>query len=123
MKPSFHTHGRSLHSCQQVVPGGGDQVPPGIFYGTVKYRTRDGRADYVFSFEQQSNGSWRAYIVSQPSYGLLRDKDCHTTHRLTDGGRHYVCWTNELRSLSELRQVAALWADSTQNYIRTGKRF
>ncbi len=60
------------------------------------YRTRDDRANYEFSFEQQRDGTWRAYILGQPGYGY-RDDDAHSTHRLTDGGRKYVCWTEPLR--------------------------
>ena len=86
---------------------------------TAYYRTKDGRADYSFSFEEQSDGYWRAYIEHQPSYGNRSDSS-HIVHRLTDGNRHYVCWSGPLRSLAEAKQVAALWADTTQKYIRTG---
>jgi len=86
------------------------------------YRTRDGRTDYSFSFEEQADGSWRAYIESQPPYGI-RASDAHSTHRLSDGSRRYVCWTSVLDSLEEAKNVAALWADKTQEYIRTGSRF
>lgn len=89
---------------------------------TCSYRTKDGRADYRFSFEEQSDGSWRAFIVSQPSYNG-RDEGAHSTHRLTDGGRRYICWTRSLWSLSDAQSVAALWADATQNYIRYGTPF
>jgi len=30
------------------------------------YRTSDGSADYRFTFEEQSDGTWRAYIEEQP---------------------------------------------------------
>lgn len=50
------------------------------------YRTKDGLADYGFSIEPQPNGSWRAYIFNQPSYGL-QDAGSHATHRLPDGSR------------------------------------
>ncbi|NTW99429.1 MAG: hypothetical protein HGB35_05790 [Geobacteraceae bacterium] len=86
------------------------------------YRTSDGLADYGFSFEKQADGIWRAYIDNQPSY-QGRNTDAHSTHRLSDGARKYVCWTSPLRSLEEARQVAALWADKTQQYIRTGNSF
>lgn len=89
---------------------------------TSLYRTRLGRVDYRFSFELESAGSWRVYIMDQPSYGQ-RASDAHTTHRLSSGGRQYVCWTTRLRTLEEAKQVAALWAEATQNYIRTGTRF
>jgi hypothetical protein len=87
-----------------------------------KYRTRDGQDDYHLSFEQQRDGSWRVYIEEQPGYRGRAD-DAHTTHRLSDGGRKYICWTNPLRTLPEAKQVAAMWADATQQYIRSGTRF
>jgi len=84
------------------------------------YRTKDGLADYGFSFERQPNGEWRAYIVSMPSYGR-RNTSLHVTHRLRDNGRYYVCWSEPLRSLEDAKKVAALWADLTQEYIKTGR--
>ena len=89
---------------------------------TVYYRTKDGRADYGFSFKRQSDGSYRAYIVSQPSYGS-RDTSLYATHRLMDRGRYYVCWEPPPRNEADVRQVAALWADNTQDYIKTGRHF
>jgi hypothetical protein len=87
------------------------------------YRTKDGLSDYGFSFESQSDGSWRAYIVSMPSYGH-RDTSLHVTHRLRDlDGRYYVCWSQPLYSLEDIKKVAALWADLTQEYIKTGRTF
>ncbi len=99
-----------------------DLVPPGCFPGTIYYRTKDGKADYGFSFEEQSDGSWRAFILSQPPYGR-RDEGAHPTHRLSDGGRKYVCWTDLLSTEKAARQVAAMWADATQRYIRDGTTF
>ena len=89
---------------------------------TTFYRTKDGLADYHFSIEQEDDGSWRAYILSQPDY-RGRPSDCHSTHRLSNDGRHYVCWTKQLRTEHEARQVAAAWADATQRYIRFGQSF
>lgn len=86
------------------------------------YRTRDGAADYKFSLEKQRNGTWRAFIEKQPSY-RGRATDAHSTHRLPTRGRTYICWTSPLRSLEEAKRVAALWADKTQQYIRTGSGF
>ena len=115
-----------LRHGQDWVPEGvffgEDSVPPGTFHGSVLYRTKDGRADYGFSVERQGDGTYRAYITSQPSYSG-RSEDPHPTHRNSDGSRKYVCWTHELQSEAEARQVAAKWADATQEYIRTGRRF
>jgi hypothetical protein len=88
---------------------------------TIKYRTQDGQADYEFSFERQRSGEWRAYIVSQPSYGV-RSTDSHSTHRLTDrrDGRRYVCLTRPPQSRGDLEKVVAAWCDRTQDYIKHG---
>ena len=88
----------------------------------LSYRTKDGLADYCFSFEEQRDGTWRPYIVRHPSY-QGRDESAHSTHRMSDRGRKYLDWVNPLRSLAQAKQAAAAWADFTQNYIRTGSRF
>ena len=85
----------------------------------IIYRTKDGRADYYFSIEQQSNGSLRAYITSMPSYGA-RANDPHTTHRLSDNGRKYVCWSREIYDENELKSIISVWSDMTQKYLKAG---
>jgi hypothetical protein len=88
----------------------------------IFYKTKDCQANYRFTFEHQSNSTWRVYIFSQPSY-RGRSEGANETHRLTDGGRKYICWTTPIRSLPDAKKVAAAWADKTQEYIRTGARF
>ena len=85
----------------------------------TKYRTSDGLADYVFDFAQIAGG-WRGYIVSQPDYGT-RQTSMAATHRLFASGRHYICWDRPLQTLDNAKGVAALWADATQEYIRSGR--
>jgi hypothetical protein len=82
---------------------------------------RDG-AEYKFSVEKLSKGTYRAYIESQPSYNGRAD-DSWTTHRMEHGGRQYVCWTKPLKTPEAAWRVAAKWADCTSRYIRTGKKF
>lgn len=88
----------------------------------IYYRSKDGQADYRFSFEEQSDGSLRAYVTSMPSYGS-RSASLHATHRLADWGRHYICWDRKIRDEEDLKAVAAAWSDKTQEYIKSGKRF
>lgn len=85
----------------------------------IKYRAKGG-FDYEFTFTwtPQLNG-WRVYIDRQPGYGNRNASEV-ATHRLGTNSRPYVCWTTPLRSYEDARQVAALWADSTQQYIATG---
>lgn len=84
------------------------------------YRTKDGAADYLFSFEEQRDGSWRAYIERQPSY-CDRMTAGYATHRVWEKNRMYVDWAEPFRTLDQAKRVAAYWADRTQEYIRTGR--
>ena len=89
---------------------------------TAYYRTSDGSSDFKFSFEEQTDGTWRPYILRQPSY-RGRETNQHSTHRLSSGFRKYICWDKPLETLDEAKEVSAIWADKTQEYIRSGKRF
>ena len=66
-----------------------------------KYRTKDGRADYGFSFEQQSVGNWRVYIDNQHATALFSQAcgkiDC--CRRLSDSA-FLVCDRNDVRRIS-----------------------
>ncbi len=85
------------------------------------YQTGFGNA-YEFSFEKQADGSYRAHIVSQPSYGN-RDASMHATHRLSDRSRYYICWSTPINSLESAKQIAATWATISDRYIITGQPF
>lgn len=86
----------------------------------IYYRTKDGRADYGFAIENHGFG-YRIYITQQPAYGR-RAIDAHSTHRHNDG-RFYVCWSGAIATEDQARRIAAVWADRTQEYIRTGRSF
>lgn len=88
------------------------------------YRTKDSSADYGFEFRTMPDGSERAYIFSQPSY-QGRDEGLHPTHRRPDVNTQekYVCWDQKIYSRGECKEVAKLWADSTQAYVNSGTRF
>ena len=78
---------------------------------------------YEFSFERQSDGSVRAYIDRQPSYGS-RDTDPHKIHRNLDSNRYYVCVQEPMpRTVSDAKAVAEEWAKRTDRYVRTGVSF
>ena len=86
----------------------------------VHYTTLDRRDTFTFDFVQVSNYEWRAYIVSEPSYGE-RAQGAHESHRLHDSRGHYVCWAPAPRTLNEAKGAARAWADATQVYIRRGR--
>lgn len=87
------------------------------------YRTRDGRADYRFSFERQADQSWRIYVTAMPPSATPRG-DPGTVHLIRDDlGCYYVCWTDAIRTRAHALHVASTWADAMQRYIRTGRRF
>ena len=84
------------------------------------YRTKDGLTDYAFSFEELSSGEWRAYIIGQPDYNG-RNQSVEETHRLSEGERKYICWTDKVYSLADMMNISMLWAEGTQSYVRTGR--
>ena len=117
---SFSTLLEFVARAVQAAASSGDQQT--VRVPIVYYRTKDGIADYGFSIERQPDGTYRAFIVSQPGYGS-RPTGAHETHRLTARGRYYVCWNHPLRTEEEAKTVAALWADASQEYIKNGRRF
>lgn len=88
------------------------------------YRSEDGRFYFRFSFEALAGNTYRIYIDDSPCYAVFgRDDSLHATHRLTDGGRYYVCWTDPIRTFDAAKSVAKLWAEKTARYLKTGQRF
>jgi hypothetical protein len=81
------------------------------------------RMEFKFSYVY-TGSSWRAYILSSPSYGS-RSADLHSTHRYSDSScnRHYVCWTVNLLRLEDMIEVSRLWARKTARYIDCGESF
>lgn len=66
----------------------------------------------------------RIYIVQQPGYGD-RPADAHTTHRIPDGGRHYICVNPENPPVNgrEAATYIVYWSEATARYLLTGARF
>ena len=92
-----------------------------LIYDQVQYyRTLDGSCDIQFGFKHFYDG-WRAYILTPLNY-WHRPTDLHSTHRLYDSahGLYYVCWTPPPSTLNAVKAVAAIWANTTMHYIRTG---
>lgn len=82
-------------------------------------RYQVGHLRFVFTFRELAPGSWRVYIDRQVDYGG-RASDAHSTHRLSDGGRVYVCWSERIPTLGDAKRIAATWAECTAHYIATG---
>lgn len=85
----------------------------------IWYRTWPTKRDYSFTFTLVG-GTWRIYINDSPGYGS-RPSGSVATHRLNISGRPYICWDQGIETLSAAQAVAALWADSTEHYIATGR--
>ena len=88
------------------------------------YRTEDGRLYFKFSFETQNDGKYRVYVDEGPLYSAYRrDDSLAATHRLRDGARTHVCWSDPLSTFEAAKTVAKFWAEKTALYLKTGKRF
>lgn len=110
------------------------------------YRTSDGLLDVEFLFVDLGGSSgWRAYILTDINYKMFsrtRSTDCSIIHRLTEGNNdmkrkiinfmqmnnvdrtiYYICWSNPIHNLSDIREVAKTWSEITAYYIRNGGSF
>ena len=104
---------------------GGEKIPPGGWRATQdEYRTRDGRAFFVFRFVAVGS-FFEVDIVSMPSYGG-RNEGAHETHRLSSnrGGKR-ICFgePSAINTLQIAYEFAESWAENTWKYIKTGERF
>lgn len=89
----------------------------------LRYLTGSKKYWFEFNYVNLPDGTWRAYIISTPSY-KDRDRDMHITHRLSDSnGDDFVCWTEPLSSLEDCKYVSAVWAECTEKYIDYGTKF
>ena len=104
---------------------GGEKIPPGGWRATQdEYRTRDGRAFFVFRFVAVGS-FFEVDIVSMPSYGG-RNEGAHETHRLSsDRGGKRICFgqPSAINTLQIAYEFAESWAENTWKYIKTGERF
>ena len=114
------------------------------------YRTSDGLLDVEVLFvDLGGTNGWRAYILTDINYQMFsstRSTACSTIHRLTEGNNdmkrkiinfmqmtrqmnnadrtiYYICWSNPIHNLSDMREVAKTWSEITAYYIRNGGSF
>ena len=87
------------------------------FTGDIPYRGKN----YHFEFQcvRTLFNGYRAYIEEAPSYGRRSDK-LSATHRMRDGNRYYICWSEKIRSREKIEAVMRLWARATVMYIADG---
>lgn len=82
----------------------------------LTYRSRDGRSFFRFRFSLVGDDV-RIHILEFPNPQV---GSCHVLH---DNRGAYICWSQAIHSLSDAKAVAALWAEATLVYQRTGRTF
>jgi hypothetical protein len=82
---------------------------------TLTYRSRDGGSFFRFGITQHDG--IRIYILEFPNPQI---GSCHI---LRDSHGPYICWSQAIRSITEAKAVAAMWAESTLVYQRIGRTF
>jgi hypothetical protein len=83
---------------------------------TLTYRSRDGSSFFRFRFTP-IGGDFRIHILEFPNPHV---GSCHILH---DSRGPYICWSQAIRSMREAEAVAAIWAEATLVYQRTGRTF
>ena len=91
-------------------------VAPGSLVGALTYRSRDGSSFFRFRITR-SGDDIRIHILEFPKPQV---GSCHVLH---DSHGPYICWSQAVRSTAEARAVAAMWAEATLVYQRTGRIF
>ena len=118
-------------------------------YSNESYLSKDFSLNVEFLFvENGAADGWRAYILSHISYGF-RSSAQADVHRLTEGSSRmiglindfkrnnppldsslarssdidYVCWTESVYSLDQMKSIASAWVDITAYYIQHGGSF
>ena len=89
---------------------------PGSAPRTMTYRSCDGSAFFRFRFTPLGNDI-RIHILEFPN---PRSGSCHVLH---DSHGPYICWSGAVGSMPAARAVAAMWAEATLVYQRTGRIF
>jgi len=83
---------------------------------TLSYRARDGSAIFRFRFSALGH-SVRIHILEFPN------PQAGSCHVLQDNQGPYICWSSAINSMSAAKAVAAMWAEATLVYQRTGRTF
>lgn len=83
---------------------------------TLTYRSRDGGSFFRFRFTLLGNDI-RIHILEFPN---PQGGSCHVLH---DSRGPYICWSSTISSMPAARAVAAMWAEATLIYRRTGRTF
>lgn len=82
-----------------------------------------GRFTFRYCRDVTNEGKIRIYIEQQPDYSGQRTNS-HATHRLFsgEGAPPHICIKAHClpSTLDEAQELAHLWANATENYIRTG---
>ena len=104
----------SNNSRNSVVNGSGRA--PESASRTLTYRSRDGSAFFRFRFTALGNDI-RIHILEFPN------PQAGSCHVLSDSQGPYICWSGAISSMPAARAVAAMWAEATLVYQRTGRTF
>ena len=116
---AWHRFVNNLRGEPSAAPSGGPgRTGPGIIF----YRSSNGRSDYGFRIQRMGNDRYRVYVLDHPSYGS-RDTNDLVTHMLHDSHGPYICFTGNIENVEQARNLAATWADKTEDYILHGRHF
>lgn len=85
----------------------------------VTYNYKGRSYSFAFEYTHSDADGYRAYIVTAPGYGG-RSENLHSTHRLRDGSRYYICWSEKITTVAQMDAVAELWSKATVMYIANG---
>jgi len=105
----------SSNNSRNSVVSGVSRMPESTSR-TLTYRSRDGSAFFRFRFTPLGN-DLRIHILE------FLNSEVGSCHVLHDSHGPYICWSGAISSMPAARAVAAMWAEATLVYQRTGRTF
>lgn len=105
----------SSNNSRNSVVSGASRSPESTSR-TLTYRSRDGSVFFRFQFAALGNDI-RIHILEFPN------PQAGSCHVLSESHGPYICWSGAIRSMPAARAVAAMWAEATLVYQRTGRTF
>jgi hypothetical protein len=105
----------SSNNSRNSVVSGVSRLPESTSRA-LTYRSRDGGSFFRFRFTLLGSDI-RIHILEFPN---PQAGSCHVLH---DSRGPYICWSSAVSSMPAARAVAAMWAEATLVYQRTGRTF
>jgi len=90
---------------------------------TQIYRSKYGREQFSFCFQQQMDGRWQGYLLVQCEVNASPKEIAKSLPREASRKGSYIPFPEPAESFEAARDLAAFWADAIEKYRRQPSRY